>query len=94
MLQKQKNHKVSSTLQNILSQLKEKNIVDLEKIEKVEKNLTQKTSPKSAFAARLTLSGNLRLATSNQERLETAKKLGFVYNPNIQTGELKQVLGM
>ncbi len=67
----------------IISSLNNKSITQLLKI---------KDNEKIAFAGRLTLSGKIRIATHNERRQETSKKLKFNYNPKIETGNLQQVL--
>lgn len=43
---------------------------------------------KSLICARLSLSGNIRKPTNYDERVKTAKKLGFVFNPSIEYTDL------
>jgi DNA repair protein RadA/Sms len=61
-----------------------------------DKSLTQifksSESAKLVFAGRLTFSGGLRNATTLELRKNTAEKLGFKYNPKIQTGDISKVL--
>lgn len=45
-------------------------------------------SQKGVFAGRLTLSGDIRLATKNDNRSKTATKLGFIYNPEVKPGKI------
>jgi DNA repair protein RadA/Sms len=47
---------------------------------------------KPIFAGRLTLSGQLRNATNEKDRIKTSNTLGFEYNPGIKLGEIKSLL--
>jgi DNA repair protein RadA/Sms len=61
----------------------------------IELTKTKKIKPKSEkkpiFAGRLTLSGQLRVATNDKEREKTSSNLGFEYNPHVQIGELRDL---
>ena len=49
------------------------------------------TTKKPIYAGRLTLSGQVRTATNDKERLKSSTNLGFEYNPFINLGELKKM---
>ena len=67
----------------ILSSLKDKNLTQIFK---------SADNTKLVFAGRLTFSGGLRSATTLEIRKNTAEKLGFKYNPKIETGDIAKVL--
>lgn len=54
--------------------------------------LLGKSATKGVFAGRLTLSGEIRLATKNENRQKTATKLGFKYNPEVKLGKIAGLL--
>lgn len=62
----------------ILSSIRNQTVEDILKIK----------SQKGVFAGRLTLSGDIRLATKNENRQKIATKLSFVYNPEIKLGKI------
>ena len=72
----------------ILSSMRDKGVTDM--LAMKSKKVT-KINPKSVFAGRLTFSGKLRAATSLDMRQNTAKKLGFEFNPAIEIGEIRGV---
>lgn len=60
--------------------------------EKPVQSVLQTVSSKPIFAGRLTLSGKIRHATSVNLREDTAKRLGFEYNPTIAIGDVNQII--
>jgi DNA repair protein RadA/Sms len=60
--------------------------------EQVLKIGSAKIAKKNVFAGRLTLSGNLRPPTNENERKNTSKKLGFNLNSDIVFGDLTRLL--
>jgi len=62
----------------IISSLKQKSIQDI----------TKSKSDKISYSARLTLSGKIRSATNMEMRSRVAEKLGFLYNPKINNGDI------
>ena len=65
------------------------NEVEVDKLLKLEKS---KGKSQPVFAGRLTLSGTLRAATNDKERITSANQLKFEYNPSIEMGEVKRIL--
>jgi DNA repair protein RadA/Sms len=53
---------------------------------------SNKSTSKIAFAGRLTLSGSLRSSTSLEIRRGAAKKVGFELNPQLEPGNLAEVV--
>jgi len=62
----------------IISSVRNQNVEDILKLK----------SKKGVFAGRLTLSGDIRQATKDDNRHKTATKLGFVYNPEVKPGKI------
>jgi DNA repair protein RadA/Sms len=79
-------------LMSILSSVANAKISELIISKTVKQTEARPTKP--VYAGRLTLSGNLRQATNDETRKNTAKKLGFEYNWGINKSEnLKSSLG-
>jgi DNA repair protein RadA/Sms len=80
-------------LLSILSSYNNINVDELLGTVSVSKAKEKQEKAKPIFAARLTLSGQIRSATSETQRSKTAIDLGFNYNPSIVNGDLKNLFG-
>ncbi len=83
-------------LLSILSSCNNLSVDDLLGMPKsVNKDSKEKTNNQSTakpiFASRLTLSGQIRSSTNETMRSKTATELGFLFNPIIENGDLKDI---